>query len=92
MFYEARGGALAAPVQVPAGLDNAQESLSRSLPAAKTALDAYFRELKHLYRTLHDLEDKGSLGPSALLDMLFSGHLFELIGARVGRWRSGSTP
>jgi phytoene dehydrogenase-like protein len=79
VFYEARGGALASPVQIPAGLDNAHESLSRSLPEAKAALDAYFRELKHLYRTLSDLEDMGSRGPSALLGSLFSGRLFELI-------------
>ena len=80
IFYEACGGPLAAPVQIPTGLDKAQELLSRALPEASAALDAYFRELKHLYRTLHDLEDMGSHGPSALLEMLFSGHLFELIG------------
>ena len=28
VFYEARGGALASPVQIPAGLDSAHESLS----------------------------------------------------------------
>jgi all-trans-retinol 13,14-reductase len=80
VFYEARGGPLAAPVQIPAGLDKAHASLSRALPEASAALDAYFRELKHLYRTLHDLEDMGSRGPSVLLGMLFSGRLFELIG------------
>lgn len=80
IFYEACGGPLAAPVQIPTGLDKAQESLSRALPEASAALEAYFRELKHLYRTLHDLEDMGSHGPSALLGMLFSGRLFELIG------------
>jgi all-trans-retinol 13,14-reductase len=80
VFYEARGGALAAPIQIPPSLDAAHDSLARYLPDARAALDAYFRELKHLYRTLHDLEDMGSLGPSALLGMLFSGRLFELIG------------
>ena len=79
VFYEARGGALSAPVQIPAGLDNAHTSLLRSLPEARAPLDAYFRELKHLYRTLHDFEDMGSLGPSALLGLLFSSRLFELI-------------
>jgi all-trans-retinol 13,14-reductase len=78
-FYEARGGALAAPVRIPSGLEMAHESLIRSLPDAKAALDAYFLELKHLYRTLHDFEEKGSIGPSALLGLLFSGRLFELI-------------
>jgi all-trans-retinol 13,14-reductase len=80
IFYEARGGALAAPIQVPSGLDNAHEALSQSLPDARKALDAYFHELKHLYRTLGDLEDMGARGPSALLPMLFSGRLFELVG------------
>ena len=80
VFYEARGGALAAPIQIPVGLDNAHEALREALPEARVALDAYFRELKHLYRSLHDLEDMGSRGPSALLGMLFSGRLFELIG------------
>lgn len=80
VFYEARGGALAAPIQIPVGLDNANEALGRALPEARAALDAYFRELKHLYRSLHDLEDMSTRGPSALLGMLFSGRLFELIG------------
>ena len=79
MFYEARGGPLVAPVQIPRGLDNALASLSRSLPEAKTALQPYFRELTHLHRTLRDMEDMGSHGPSALLGTLFSGRLFELI-------------
>lgn len=78
-FYEARGGALVSPVQVPTGLDNAYESLCRSLPEARASLNTYFRELKHLYRTLRDLEDMSSRGPSALLGSLFSGRLFELI-------------
>lgn len=80
IFYEARGGALRAPIQIPSGLDNAHEALSRSLPDARKALDSYFRELKHLYRTLGDLEEMGARGPSALLPMLFSGRLFELVG------------
>jgi len=80
VFYEARGGALPSPIQIPSGLDNAHDALSRSLPRASTALDTYFRELKHLYRTLGDLEDMGARGPSALLPMLFSGRLFELVG------------
>ena len=79
VFYEARGGALAAPIQIPAGLDNAREALKRSLPRARKALDAYFRELKALYRTLRDLEDMGSRGPSVLLGLLFSGRLFKLV-------------
>jgi all-trans-retinol 13,14-reductase len=78
-FYEARGGVLTSPVKVPAGLDNAHESLCRLLPEAKAALDSYFRELKHLYQTLRDLEDMSSGGPSALLGSLFSGRLFEFI-------------
>ena len=40
---------------------------------------SYFRELKDLYRTLRDLEDMGSRGPSVLLGLLFSGRLFKLI-------------
>ena len=80
VFYEARGGVLAAPIRIPAGLDNACEALSRLLPEASAALDAYFGELKHLHHTLRDLEDMGSRGPSVLLGMLFSGRLFELIG------------
>lgn len=79
VFYETRGGILAAPVQIPTGLDRAHESMIRSLPGAKAALDTYFRELKHLYCSLHDFEDMGSMGPSALLGPLFSGRLFELI-------------
>ena len=63
VFYEARGGALAAPIQIPAGLDNAHESLSRSLPEASAALDAYFRELKHLYRTLQRFGGHGLARP-----------------------------
>lgn len=85
IFYEARGGALSAPIQIPSGLDNAHEALSRSLPDARKALDAYFRELEHLYRTLGDLEDMGARGPSALLPMLFSGRLFELV---ADAWRT----
>lgn len=80
VFYETRGAALPAPIQIPAGLDNARESLRRSLPGARKALDVYFRELKALYRTLRDLEDMGSRGPSVLLGLLFSGRLFKLAG------------
>lgn len=79
VFYEARGGPLAAPIQIPTGLDLAHETLTRTLPDAKASLDAYFHELKHLYRTLHDFEDMGAMGPSALIGLLFSGRLFELI-------------
>jgi all-trans-retinol 13,14-reductase len=79
VFYEARGAALPAPIQIPAGLENARESLRRSLPGARKALDDYFRELKALYRTLRDLEDMGSHGPSVLLGLLFSGRLFKLV-------------
>ena len=80
VFYEARGGPLAKPIRIPPGLDSAHEALAGSLPDARATLDTYFRELKHLYRSLHDLEDSGSHGPSALLGLLFSGRLFELIG------------
>lgn len=59
VFYEARVATLPAPIQVPAGLDSARESLRRSLPEARRALDAYFRELNDLYRALRDLEDMG---------------------------------
>jgi len=79
IFYEARGGALPGPIQIPSGLDNALEALCRSLPDARNALEAYFRELNHLYRTLGDLEDMGARGPSVLLPILFSGRLFELV-------------
>src|ERR1700690_3893985 len=77
IFYEVRGGALSAPIQIPSGLDNAHEALSRSLPDARKALDAYFRELKHLYRTLGDLEDKGARSIGAVLPMFFSCRLFD---------------
>ena len=79
LFYETRGGPLAAPKQIPRGLDNAHASLCQSKPEARTALDGYFRELKHLYRTLHEFEGVGPHGSTALLGMLFSGRLFELI-------------
>jgi len=79
-FYEARGGLLKAPVQVPTGLEQAHQSLRQSFPEAKAVLDGYFLELKHLYRSLRDVEDMGAAGPSALLELLFSGRLFELIG------------
>ena len=80
LFYEARGGALTAPVRIPAGLEAAHEALVQALPAARTALDAYFHELQHLYHSLRDLEEMGSHGPTVLLGMLFSGRLLELIG------------
>jgi all-trans-retinol 13,14-reductase len=79
VFYEARGATLPAAIQVPAGLDNARESLRRLFPEARRALDAYFRELRDLYSTLRDLEDMGSRGPSVLLGLLFSGRLLKLI-------------
>ena len=79
MFYEARGGALVAPIQIPVGLNNALASLSRSLPESKTQLDAYFLELQHLHRSLGDLENMSSHGPMPLLQLLFSGRFFELI-------------
>jgi all-trans-retinol 13,14-reductase len=80
LFYEARGGALASPIQVPVGLDNSHEALSRATEA-QGPLDVYFRKLKHLHRALHEIEDMGARGPSALLGTLFSGRLFELIGS-----------
>ncbi len=79
VFYEARGATLTAPVRVPEGLDDAQESLRRAFPKSKAALDSYFRDLKSLYHTLRDLEDMGARGPSVLLGLLFSGGLIKLL-------------
>jgi phytoene dehydrogenase-like protein len=45
IFYEARGGALASPIQIPSGLDNAHEALSRSLPDARKVIDALVAEV-----------------------------------------------
>jgi all-trans-retinol 13,14-reductase len=80
IFYEARGGALPDVIRVPHGLAHAREALIAALPGSKAGLERYFTKLEHLYRTLHDLEEIGSRGPSVLIGLLFSGRLFELIG------------
>jgi len=38
VFYEARGGPLPAPVQIPRGLDNAHASSSQALPGLSVAI------------------------------------------------------
>ncbi|MEP6826898.1 MAG: NAD(P)/FAD-dependent oxidoreductase [Aestuariivirga sp.] len=79
VFYEARGGVLKMPIQIPVDLDNALSALRKHLPTSRTNLDSYFNKLQQLYQTLHQLENMGSARFSTLLSLLFSGRLFALV-------------
>ena len=80
IFYEARGGVLPNPVRIPHGVENAREEMARVLPSSAAAIEKYCKEMERLYRSLRDLQDMSHAGPGALIGLLFSGRLFELIG------------
>lgn len=79
-FYEVRGGVLARPIRVPHGLARARAALTEALPGSAKVLTGYFDALEQLHEALRGLADFGTRGPLALVGMLFSGRLFELIG------------
>jgi phytoene dehydrogenase-like protein len=49
------------------------------MPRSRSALRRFFNEAARLHRSLHDLEELGARGPAALVGLLLSGRLFELL-------------
>ncbi len=79
VFYEVRAACLEAPIQVPHGLEAAREAVKAALPDSRKALERYFDEVTRLHHSLTDLEELGARGPMALVGLVFSGRLFDLI-------------
>lgn len=79
IFYEVRGGALPAPVQVPHGLGRAEAAVTEALPQSREALRKFFHEVTRLNETIDGLHAMASKGPGSILGLVFSGRLFEFI-------------
>lgn len=78
-FYEVRGGPLKEPILIPHGFDAAETAMCAAMPEAKKALQAYFRDLRQLYRALNGLEAISSHGLASLSGFLLSGGILELL-------------
>jgi phytoene dehydrogenase-like protein len=78
IFYETRG-AILPTIRVPHGFDAAEEALCSALPKSRRALRTFLKEARHLYHSLHDLEELGARGPVVLAGLILSGRLFELL-------------
>lgn len=68
-FYEVRGGALDAPLQLPASFAGAREALIRRFPESRTGIERLLREIEH-----GPTESERSLSLLQKLDSVFGGN------------------